>query len=549
MASFGQRQIMAGKVLYDGRQTGIRIAGHPQKMDLSHWITRHADFTPDKTALRSAGEKISYAGLDETIGALSAILVDRLDVKPGDRVAVLSLNSPMTLALLFACARIGAIISPLNWRLAGPEHNRMIADCTPKALFVGAEFIADVDGNRAEIDVPNFVALDGSNDGTPAGWLNLPELVREFAGKSAASVGQRDDALVLCYTSGSTGVPKGVVLTQNAMQFNAINSVHMHGLVREDRVLTTLPLFHVGGLNIQTLPALHLGATVTLQRQFDPASTFDDLEEGNITLTVLVPAQMQALVNHPRWRDASLEQVRSVTTGSTFVPHSLIEQFHAKSLPVIQVYGATETAPIAVYTTVDDAHGKIGSTGKSAIHCDIRLVDDDGRDVTQGASGEIFVRGPSIMREYWKQPEVTRDVLDDQGWFKTGDMGHFDKDGYLYVDDRKKDMIISGGENIYPAELENVLAECTGLAEAAVVGRPDDKWGEVAVAVCVPKDGHEPKTEEVLAAFEGTLARYKHPKEILFTNQLPRNAMGKIVKDDVRKLVADLTTGPEAVET
>jgi fatty-acyl-CoA synthase len=516
-------------------------------MDLSCWITRHADFTPDKTALRFEGENISYADFSATIEALAATLSGRLDVGKGDRIAVLSLNSPLTLALLFACARLGAMISPLNWRLAGPEHNRMIADARPKALFVGAEFVSDVDAGRDEIDVPHFVALDGATDACRGTWLDLPTLIKQFSGKTVPSIGSPDDGLLLCYTSGSTGVPKGVVLTQNAMQFNAINSIHMHDLTSKDTALTTLPLFHVGGLNIQTLPALHLGATAILQKQFDPGETFDDLESGDVTLTVLVPAQMQAMVSHPRWATASFDSVRSVTTGSTFVPHSLIEQFHAKSLPVQQVYGSTETAPIAVYTKANDSRNKLGSTGKAAIHCEIRLVDDGGVDVAQGTSGEILVRGASVMREYWQQPETTQNVLDEDGWYKTGDMGHLDEEGYLFVDDRKKDMIISGGENVYPAELENVLAECDVLAEAAVVGRPDPKWGEVAVAVCVLNDGLKMNERDVLALFEGTLARYKHPKDIVFVDQLPRNAMGKIVKDDVRQMVGDLISNLEAI--
>ncbi|MBT7747360.1 MAG: AMP-binding protein [Alphaproteobacteria bacterium] len=510
-------------------------------MDLSRWIIRHADFTPDKTALRFEGKEISYAEFAAMIEALAAAMANKLDVSRGDRVAVLSLNSPVTLALLFACARLGAMISPLNWRLAGPEHNRMIADARPKALFVGEEFIDNVDGSRDEIDVPHFVAMNGEKEN----WISLDNLIEEYKGVTAPVSGGPEDALLLCYTSGSTGAPKGVVLTQNAMQFNAINSIHMHGLVGSDVALTTLPLFHVGGLNIQTLPALHLGATTILQKQFEPDATFDDLESGDVTLTCFVPAQMQAMVAHPRWAKASFEGIRSVTTGSTFVPHSLIEQFHKKSVPVIQIYGSTETAPIAVYTTVNDAHSKLGSTGKAAIHCEVRLVDDDGMDVGQGTSGEILVRGASVMREYWQQPDVTREVLDADGWFQTGDMGHFDEEGYLYVDDRKKDMIISGGENIYPAELENILAEVDDLAEAAVVGKSDARWGEVAVAVCVLKDGRTLKEQDVLAAFEDNLARYKHPKEVVFTDQLPRNAMGKVVKDDVRKLVSEITNDPE----
>ena len=507
-------------------------------MDLSCWIDRHADFSPEKTAIHFQGCDISYAALAEHIAHLSAVLTVKLDVGRGDRVAFLGQNSPEAVALLFACARIGAIFAPLNWRLAPPEHQRMLNDCTPQALFVEPEFTEQVDGIRADLSVAHYISMGAASEF----WQGFGEVLASTSVRTSAGNASYEDAVLICYTSGATGVPKGVVLSQNAILFNAINSAHCHDLTSADKVLTTIPLFHVGGLNIQSTPALHLGATVILQRSFDPAATFDDFVRHGVTLTVLVPAQLQAMISHANWAEADLSGLRAVTTGSTFVPDRFVQAFHARGVPVLQVYGATETAPITVYTNRQDAVARVGAAGKPALHCEIRIVDEDGRDITDGRSGEILIRGPNVMLEYWHQPETTAKAVRD-GWYHSGDMGHVDAEGFCYVDDRKKDMIISGGENIYPAELENILADCEYVAEAAVVGRDDKTWGEVAVAVVVSRAENTLVADDVLKLFEGALARYKHPKDVVFTDSLPRNAMGKVLKDELRAMVGQLGIG------
>lgn len=502
-------------------------------MDLSEWIDRHAGLTPERTAIRFPGRDLSYGALSALVGRLASALASR-GAKRGHAVAYLGFNSPEMLALLFACARLGALFMPLNWRLAGAEHRQMLEDCPPDVLLVEAPFLAQTDALRPSLGPMTPVAIGAAP--TP-GWIDFDAFLACGNDPPAADplVGP-DSPLLICYTSGSTGKPKGVVLTQDALTWNAANSVDMHDLVADDRILTTLPLFHVGGLNNQTTPGLLAGCMVVLHPKFDPDATFDAIERERITLTVLVPAQIDMLIAHPRWATADLSSLRMITTGSTIVPERLIEQVNDRGIPLIQVYGSTETCPIAVYLKAQDARRKAGSTGKAALHCGLRVVDESGKDVKPGVTGEILVRGPNLMIGYWNDPEATAAALVD-GWFHTGDMGHRDEEGYLYVDGRKKDLIISGGENIYPAEIENVLIECPDIVEVSVVGRPDDRWGEIVVAVVVVRTGAGLTAEAVIGLLEGRIARFKHPKEVVFVEELPRTALGKVRKEDVRRMV------------
>ena len=501
-------------------------------MNLSQWIDRHAAFTPEQAALVFDGTTITYRDLASR-SARAAAALRRLGVEAGDRVAWLGLNHPATLVLLFACARLRAMLVPLSWRLAAPELGRMLDDCAPRALFAQAPFRDTIEAMRCAAGVPRPLAIGD----VPAGWddgnalLDAPTPLR-------APVRAADDGapLLVCYTSGSTGTPKGAVLTQSALFFNAVNSTQMHDLTRADRVLTTLPVFHVGGLCIQTLPALHAGATVFLHPKFDAAETLAAIARDAITLTVLVPAQLDMLVAHPAWATADLASLRCVTTGSMIVPTRNFDALHARGVPLIQVYGATETGPIATYTLPSQATRKAGSAGKPAVHCSVRVVDGDSADATRGATGEVLVDGPNVMTGYWNAPAETAAALRD-GWFHTGDVGHFDDDGDLWIDGRSKDMIISGGENIYPAEIENVLAEAPDIAEVAVVGRPDATWGEVVVAAIVTRSGRALAENDVRALLQGRVARYKHPREIVFLPALPRSALGKLRRDELRRLL------------
>jgi fatty-acyl-CoA synthase len=500
---------------------------------LADWITRNAGLTPDKAAIRFPGRDVSYAELARLIEQLAAALAAS-GAKRGGCVAYLGFNSPEMLALLFACARLGALFMPLNWRLAAPEHKQMLDDCPPALLFVEPQYVAQTEAFRNTLGATTLVSFGDAG----TGWISWAEFCNRATGPAPCDPQVGDDApLLICYTSGSTGKPKGVVLTQRALECNADNSVDMHDLTADDVILTTLPLFHVGGLNNQTTPALRAGCTVVLHPKFDPDATFDAIENEGVTLTVLVPAQLDMMMAHRRWAGADFSKLRMITTGSTIVPHHVINAVHAKGVPLVQVYGSTETCPIAVYLKAGDAMRKVGSTGKAAAHCQLRIVDSAGGDVKPNATGEILVKGDNIMSGYWQAPQATAAVLID-GWFHTGDMGHQDADGYLYVDGRSKEMIISGGENIYPAEIENLLIESPDIAEASVIGRADERWGEVVVAVVVPKADHIVSSEQVMKLLEGRIARFKHPKEVVVVDQLPKTALGKVRKEDVRKMVA-----------
>ena len=492
-------------------------------MDLADLIDRNASFTPDKAALRYQGDVWSYAFVAERIGALAWAMKSQLGVHRGDRVAVLALNSPDYLVLLYACARLGAMLVPLNWRLAVPEQMFVLTDASVKAVFVGAAFDAVLEPLAVTLPEVVVVGLDYA----PERGASLVDLVAAGSGDAREPHVDWRSPVLIVYTAGTTGRPKGAVLTQEALLWNGVMSQHMHAMTSDDHVLTVLPFFHVGGLNIQTTPALQLGATVTIHPRFTPDDTLHAIAEFRPTFTTLVPATIQALLDHARWHVTDLSSLRAIATGSTLVPQSLVDLVTARGVPVLQVYGSTETCPIAVYTRLGGDLSRPGSTGLPGLLCDARVVDEAGLDVPPGVLGEVVVRGPNVLIEYWGNAAATADAL-REGWFWTGDIALRDADGYFFIHDRKKNMIISGGENIYPAEIERVLLEHPAVAEAAVVGVADPRWQEVPVAFVVMRAGVVVAADELRAHLLNQLARFKVPRDIAFVTELPRNALGKV---------------------
>lgn len=492
-------------------------------MDLSDLIARNADFTPDKTAIRFSGRTLSYAAFHSRIADAARALKSELGVGRGDRVAILAANHSDYLVTLYACARLGAMLVTMNWRLAVPEQLFILSDSGSKVLIVDKEFSAVVAQLAQHLPDIKVVGLDYTPDGAPS----FDELVASGSGDGRNPHTDTSNPLLLVYTSGTTGRPKGAVLRQEALVWNALMSHHAHDMRADDHILTFLPLFHVGGLNIQTTPALQIGATVTVHSRFSPDATLEAIGQDKPTLMLSVPAVMQALTQHPLWATTDLSSLRCVAAGSSLIPVPLIEAFIARGIPVIQIYGSTETGPTAVYTRVGGDLSRLTSTGLPGLYCEAKIVDNDGREVPHGTAGEVVVRGPNVLYEYWGNAEATAEALRD-GWYHTGDIGTRDADGYFYIHDRKKNMIISGGENIYPAEVERVLHDHPCIAEAAVIGRPDPKWQEVPVAYIVCRKDMTIGAEDVKAFVGQHLARFKIPREVVFVDSLPRTALGKV---------------------
>jgi fatty-acyl-CoA synthase len=510
-------------------------------MDLSELIERNAAFAPDKAALIFEGEVLSYAALHARIVQTARALQSEFGVGKGDRVAILSLNRPDYLVLLYACARLGAMLVPLNWRLAVAEQLFILSDSDAKVLMLEQAFAGVLPA--LEISQPGIgiVGLDFA----PLARKSFGQFLLQARGDGRDAGANLSCPLLIVYTSGTTGRPKGAVLRQEALLWNGVMSQHMHDLTSEDHVLTVLPFFHVGGLNIQTTPALHHGATVTIHSRFIPDTTLATFARERPTLTVLVPAIIQAVTDHPDWSTTDLSSLKAISTGSTIVPPHLIDRFVARGVPVLQVYGSTETCPVAVYTRLGGDLTRTGSTGLPGLCCEAAVVDDDGREAPANIPGEIVVRGPNVFSEYWGNEQATRETLHD-GWYRSGDIGVRDADGYFWVHERKKNLIISGGENIYPAEVERVLLEHPDVSECGVIGRPDAKWDEVPVAYVIRRAGCAVEAESLKAHVLTQLARFKVPRDIVFVDDLPRTALGKVQHFRLRELYVSAPVQGEA---
>ena len=484
---------------------------------IDRWIHHWADHRPTHPAVWFEGEATTYAELSSVIHDIAHLLHTR-SVTAGDRVAFCGLNRVEQISLLFACARLGAVLVPLNNRLSVAEHRFQIEDCAPVLALVTDGF-----GPQLASAAPDLQVVDLDDDPAPTAPVQVP------------SVGEGDDRVLLVYTSGTTGSPKGAVHSQSSLLHTVLNGVAHQDLVADDRVLTSLPLFHVGGLNIQTLPALYVGASVFLQRRFDPDETLTIVRDHRPTQSLVVPATLRALLEHPGFASTDISCLRGLNSGSSVVPEHLIRAVVDRGVPVGQVYGATETGPTAVVLRYEDCVDHEGSCGKPALHTELRVVDADGRDIAGDTAGVLLVRGPNLFVEYWNRPRETAAAFVD-GWYNTGDIGRRDADGYVFIEDRERDMLITGGENVYPAEVENALITHPAVAEVAVMGRSDPTWGEIPVAVIVPTAGAEvPTVEELRSWSSDRLARYKQPREVVLTHSLPRTALGKVTKHILRE--------------
>jgi O-succinylbenzoate-CoA ligase len=501
-------------------------------------LSKRAHLSPRLEALvEPGGRRFSYRELDARSNQIANALAG-LGIRKGDRVALLLMNGPEFVESFFGVAKLGAVVVPVNWRLVPDELAFILKDSGSRALIYGGEFaeqVADLQGRGAEgTDIVHWLHV-GDADSRADFALDYAALQGE-ADEAQPEISARDeDLLYIMYTSGTTGLPKGAVHTHASALWALLTIGATADTRYRDRYLLSLPLFHVGALTPLT-GNVYRGCTTVVMRAFDPVQSWELIRDEEITTALAVPAMLNFMLQAYQKMQDGYEipaDLRWIMSGAAPVPVTLIEAYAKLGIEVHQVYGLTETCGPACLTSPDEALAKVGSTGKAFFHTEVRVVDEAGRDVEPGQPGEVLVRGRHVMKEYWNRPEATAETLRD-GWLRTGDVATIDKDGCIYIQDRTKDMIISGGENVYPAEIENAILGHPQVAEVAVIGQPSERWGESPLAVVV-KAEPELRAEDVLDWCRGKLARFKLPKAVEFVDEIPRNPSGKVLKRLLRE--------------
>jgi len=502
------------------------------------WIKRHAERTPEKLALVDphAGRELTYAELNERANRFASFLSESMGVRRGDRVSILAKNSAQYYEVLFGCGKMGAILNTLNWRLAVPELAYIINDCTPRVLIYEPEFAEKVDGLRPSIRCESFgvIGAEASEDA----WLYEDALASGSREGVLAPRLTYEDIWAIIYTSGTTGRPKGAQVTYGNFFYNAIGMGQAIDLTSEDVNLNVLPTFHIGGLGLYAGPTLHAGGTVVVMRSFNPGEFLHLIEAWNVTVFLLVPSIYLMLSQFPQFDDYDLSSVRHWASGGSSLPPALVHQFAEKGIIIQQGFGMTETGPTVFIISREDAVRKAGSVGKPVLHTDVRIEDRQGNVLGPNEVGELCIRGGNVINGYWNRPRATSETIVN-GWLHSGDAAKYDEEGFYYIVDRWKDMYISGGENVYPAEVENVIYDHPAVAEVAVIGVPHPKWQEVGKAIVVVKEGETLTEEQVIDFCRGKLAKFKIPKSVAFVDQLPRTAAGKVLKRQLREEYGD----------
>ncbi|HWD05479.1 MAG TPA: long-chain fatty acid--CoA ligase [Amycolatopsis sp.] len=499
---------------------------------LGSWPERRLLISPERDALWFEGRTTSHAAFAERVRRTASALAG-LGVAAGDRVAWISGNHPSALETLYACGQLGAIWVPVNARLTAPEASYVLADSGASVVVHGREHGELADALRAEGSaVRAWVAAEPP---TVGGKNSLPyEELLAAADPDARDVEVAlDDPCLIMYTSGTTGKPKGAVLTHGNMTWNAVNQLLGFDFTQRERTLALAPLFHIGGLNGTVNPTLLRGGCAVIVRRFDAAQTLRVIEQQRINSFFAVPTMLDAMAREPSFRTRDLSALRTIGAAGAAVPLPTLRTWLDRGVTMQQAYGMTEAAPGCTVLDSSDAERKVGSAGKPLFFTNLRIVRADGTDADVDEVGEVLVRGPNVMAGYWNDAGRTAEVLVD-GWYHTGDAGSLDAEGYVYIHDRYQEMIISGGENVYPAEVESALLELPGVAEAAVIGVPDDKWGEVGLAFVVVESDVDPDADDVRARLRERLAGFKVPRHIRFVPDLPKTATGKIRKPDLR---------------
>lgn len=501
-----------------------------ENQGIGPWVARKAQRYGESDAIIYRDQRIAYRELAGRIERLAQAFLSR-GVAQGDRVGYLGNNHPAFLETLFAANLIGAIFVPLNTRLAIPEIEFALGDSATKVLVFHEELRGLARAGSWTTGVENHIVVEGpAQDGVE----NYEEVLSGAVAAPLDTVITLDDPSILLYTSGTTGHPKGAVITHGNIHWNAFNVMVDYGVTQGERVLLISPMFHVAALTNGALTVLLQGGTVVLHEKFDAGQVLHTIAHEGITMLSGVPTTYQMLQEHPDWSTTDISSLRRLTCGGSAVPERLMAAFGERGLGFSVGYGMTETSPGATALPAEQARVKVGSSGIRHFFTDVKIVDEQGAAVPVGTVGEILIKGPNVIKEYWRRPEATADAFVD-GWFKSGDLGHFDEDGFVYISDRLKDMIISGGENIYSAEVEGIIMEIPEIAAVALLGVPDEKWGEVPHAYVQLLPGASISAEQIIEHVSGRLARFKIPKNFVFVDEFPRTASGKIQKTELRK--------------
>ena len=503
-------------------------------MEYFDWVAGQAHTRPQAIAIRDldSGMDLTYAELDQRSSALAGYL-QSIGLSKGDRVAILSRNGPHFFELEFACGKIGGIAVPLNWRLTVPELEYIISDCAPTVLLYDSHFADQAQALQELCGTPHRLSIDFNDaDEYEAAMSQRLDYKPDFV--------THDDIALIMYTSGTTGHPKGAMINHRMNFINCVN-LGIPARISPDTVqLVVLPLFHTGGLNCYANPVLHAGGTLILVREFEPGAALAILgnPEYGVTHFFAVPAPFQFMMQHPDFEATDLSRLQISGVGGAPCAEAILRAWSERGVAMVQGWGMTETSPGGICLDAMDAERKIGSAGKPLIHTEIKIVDDEGHALPHGEVGELLIRGPNITPGYWNNPEATKNSFIDD-WLKTGDAARMDEEGFVYIVDRWKDMYISGGENVYPAEIEDVLYRLPEVAEAAVIGVPSERWGETGKAVIVLKPGMELDPDEIIGHCLKNLAKFKVPASVAFIEALPRNATGKVLKRVLRDQFVD----------
>lgn len=503
-------------------------------LGIASWLRKRGLKSADWPAIVFEGSQLSYGEFADRVARLASGLAER-GIASGDRIAYLGDNHPSFLETMFAAATLGAIFVPLNTRLAVAELVYALED-SGSAMLVYSNALSSVATNAAtEAEVGLLAVVEGDSQSSDENFEQLMSC--ESADRRDHDVALDDPAMIL-YTSGTTGRPKGALLTHGNLTWNSLNVLVDYDIASADRALMVSPLFHVASLGMGTLPVILKGATVVLERRFDPERVLDLIERHRITWLSGVPTTFQMLCESPAWASTDLSSLHNLTCGGSPVPLRVIDAYESRGLSFTSGYGMTEAAPGVTSLSSRVSRSKAGTSGHPHFFTDIRIANPDVTGV-----GEIEIRGRNVIAGYWNRPEESAASFVDGEWFRTGDLGSVDDEGYLTISDRLKDMVISGGENIYPAEVEQLIAQIEGVSGVAVIGIPDQRWGEVPLAVITLRPDFLVTEAEVREHLDGRIARYKMPKRVFVVDELPRTASGKVFKSRLREQYADQSNG------